>query len=95
MLAHVAPLLDAESTRATIVNWGGDDMVSVQDIARFAGDLLGMTPQIEVRPVPGASLGSGVHADRRRAITGPCRVDWRDGMRQSLAQRYPNRVTAG
>lgn len=94
MLAHVAPLLDAASTRAAIVNWGGDEMVSVQDIARFAGHLLGVEPVIEVEPMPGASLGSGVHADRRRAITGPCRVDWRDGLRRTLAELYPDRVDA-
>ncbi len=95
MLAHVAPLLDAASTRATIVNWGGDEMVSVQDIARFAGELLGVEPEIEVRPVPGASLGSGVHAERRQTITGPCQVHWRDGLRRALAERYPDRVSAG
>jgi nucleoside-diphosphate-sugar epimerase len=94
MLAHVGPLLAAASTPATIVNWGGDEMVSVQDIAAFAGDLLGVKPTIEIKEVPGASRGSGVHKDKRLAITGPCRVDWRDGIRRALTQLYPERIAS-
>jgi len=93
MLAHVGPLLAAASVPATIVNWAGDEMISVQDIAAYAGDLLGVEPVIEVRPVPGASLGSGVHNGKRLAITGPCKVDWRDGIRRSLAANYPGRIS--
>jgi nucleoside-diphosphate-sugar epimerase len=94
MLAHVAPLLAAASVPATIVNWAGDEMVSVQDIAAYAGDLLGLPARVEIAPAPGAQPGSGVDSTRRLAITGPCRVTWREGLRRTLAALYPDRVTA-
>lgn len=92
MLAHVGPLLAAASVPATVVNWGGDEMVSIQDIVGWAAELLGMTAVVEVRPVPGASLGSGVHSGKRMGITGPCKVGWREGLRRSLTALYPDRV---
>ncbi|KFG88854.1 NAD-dependent epimerase/dehydratase family protein [Sphingobium herbicidovorans NBRC 16415] len=92
MFDQVAPLLDAASVPATIVNWAGDDMVSVQEMAACAGELLDAPARIEIAPAPGAQPGSGVDNRRRLAITGPCRVHWREGLRRVLAQLYPDRV---
>ncbi|MFO0690797.1 MAG: NAD(P)-dependent oxidoreductase [Myxococcota bacterium] len=92
MLAQVAPLLGAASVPATIVNWAGDEAVSLQDIVAYGAELLGLEPRIEVTPVPGASIGSVADPTRRRAITGPCRVGWRDGLRRALETLYPDRV---
>jgi nucleoside-diphosphate-sugar epimerase len=92
MLAQVAPLLEAASVPATIVNWAGDEAVSIQDIVAYGAGLLGIEPRIEVTEVPGASIGSAVDPARRKAITGPCRVPWRDGIRRVLEELYPDRV---
>ncbi|MFC4593127.1 NAD-dependent epimerase/dehydratase family protein [Sphingobium tyrosinilyticum] len=92
LFAQLPSLLAAASTPATIVNWAGDEMVSVQQMAAFAGELLGMPARIEITPAPGAQPGSGVDNARRLAITGPCRVGWRDGLRRVLAQLYPGRA---
>jgi nucleoside-diphosphate-sugar epimerase len=90
--AHVEPLLDAASVPATIVNWCGDDAVSVQQWTAHFGDLLGVTPEIEVTPIPGASVGSVGDPTKRQSITGPCRVAWRDGFRQLVERFHPERV---
>jgi nucleoside-diphosphate-sugar epimerase len=90
--AHVEPLLDAASVPATIVNWCGDEAVSVQQWTAYFGELLGMEPAIEVSPIPGASVGSVGDVTKRTAITGPCRVDWRDGFRRLAQQFFPDRV---
>ena len=90
--AQLEPLLDRASVPAFITNWGGDEPVSVQQWSRYFGELLGVEAQVDVRPIPGASVGSvGDHA-RRLAITGPCTVDWREGYRQMAQQYYPERV---
>lgn len=94
MLAHVAPLLEAASVPATIVNWAGDEMVSAQDMAAFAGSLLGVPARVEVVAAPGAQPGSGVDNAKRLGITGPCRVGWQEGMHRVLAALYPDRVAA-
>ena len=93
--AQIEPLLDVASVPATIVNWAGDQAVSAQDWSVYFGQLLGVSPQIEVAPVPGASLGSVGDHTKRTSITGPCRVPWKDGFRRMAAHMYPERVKAG
>jgi nucleoside-diphosphate-sugar epimerase len=94
ILAHVTPLLEAASVPATIVNWAGDEVVSLQEMVAHGASLLGVEPRIEVAEVPGASIGSVADPTRRQVIAGPCRVSWRDGLRRVLEDLYPDRVRA-
>jgi nucleoside-diphosphate-sugar epimerase len=89
--AQVEPLLAAARVPATIVNWAGDEPVSVQEWSTFFGELLGVDTKVEVDPVPGASIGSVGDHTKRASITGPCRVGWRDGFRRVAQQFYPDR----
>ncbi len=93
--AQVEPLLAAASVPATIVNWAGDQPVTVQEWSSYFGDLLGVEAHVAVEPIPGASLGSVGDHTKRSSLTGPCRVEWRDGFRQMAAQMYPDRVQVG
>jgi nucleoside-diphosphate-sugar epimerase len=90
--AQVGPLLEVATVPATIVNWAGDEAVSVEQWSRYFGELLGMEVDVSVEPVPGASLGSVGDHTKRSSITGPCRVEWRDGFRRMAAQMYPDRM---
>src|SRR5262249_12000092 len=83
--AQVAPLLDAASVPATIVNWAGDVPVSVQEWSAYWGELFGITPEVVVEPVLHASVGSVGDHTKRVSITGPCKVDWREGFRDMAA----------
>jgi nucleoside-diphosphate-sugar epimerase len=93
--AQLEPLLDVASVPATIVNWAGDEPVTVQQWTAFFAELLGVDADVVVEPVPGASIGSVGDHTKRAAITGPCRVPWRVGFRQMAAEMYPDRVKAG
>jgi nucleoside-diphosphate-sugar epimerase len=90
--AQLEPLLDAASTPATIVNWGGDDPVSVQEWSAYFGELLGKAATVEVAEIPGASRGAVADHTKRRSLTGPCRVGWREGFRRLAEQFYPDQV---
>jgi nucleoside-diphosphate-sugar epimerase len=92
--AQLHPLLDAATVPATIVNWTGDEAVSVQEWSAYFGELLGVEPTIVVDEIPGASRGSASDVTKRRAITGPCRVGWRDGFRRMAEHFYPDRIAA-
>jgi nucleoside-diphosphate-sugar epimerase len=92
--AHVEPLLDAATVPATIVNWCGDDAVSVQQWSAYFGELLGREAKVDVTPIPGASVGSVGDPTKRIAITGPCRVDWREGFRRVVHELYPDAAPA-
>jgi nucleoside-diphosphate-sugar epimerase len=88
----IAPLLGAASVPATIVNFCGDDAVAVQQWIPYMADLLGVTPKVMVKPVPGASLGSVGDITKRLAITGPTKVKWQDGLKRVAQQLYPDRI---
>jgi nucleoside-diphosphate-sugar epimerase len=93
--AQVEALLAAATVPATIVNWAGDEPVTVQQWSAYFAELLGIEADVRVEPVPGASLGSVGDNTKRASITGACNVDWRDGFRQMAAAYYPDRVDAG
>jgi nucleoside-diphosphate-sugar epimerase len=93
--AQVEPLLAAASVPATIVNWCGDEPVSVQQWSAYFGELLGVDPKVVVEEVPGSSVGSVGDHTKRSSITGPCRVGWRSGFRRLAEQLYPDRVRDG
>lgn len=91
---QVNALLDAASTPAAIVNWGGDEAVSVQEWATYAGELMGVDAAIDVVPIGGTLRGSIADATVRASITGPCTVDWREGVRRTIATRHPDKLAA-
>jgi nucleoside-diphosphate-sugar epimerase len=88
----VEALLDAASVPATIVNWGGDEVVTVQEWCAYMGELLGLPAEVLVQPIPGGPGGMVADAAKRRSITGPTRTHWRDGFRRLLAERHSGRV---
>ena len=70
---QVGALLDAASSPATIVNWAGDEPVSVQEWAAYAGELLGVEPDgATSTPIDGTLRGS--IADVTRASRSPARA---------------------
>jgi nucleoside-diphosphate-sugar epimerase len=92
--AQLASLLSIAATPATIINWSGDEPVTAQQWTAYAGELLGIAAPIVVKEVPCASRGVIGDTMRRRSVTGPCKVVWKDGFRRTLATLYPNRVRA-
>jgi nucleoside-diphosphate-sugar epimerase len=89
---QVEPLLEAASVPATIVNWAGDDAVSVQEWSAYFGELMGVEAKVEVHEIPGASRGSVGDPTKRQSITDPCRVHWKDGFRRLVEHFHPDRL---
>ncbi len=92
IVLQVGAMLDAASTPATVVNWGGDEPVSVQEWASYAADLMGLDVTVEVGEIEGTLRGSIADTTRRASITGPCTVDWREGVRRTVALRHPDKL---
>jgi nucleoside-diphosphate-sugar epimerase len=91
---QVAALLDAATVPATIVNWAGDEIVSVQQWCALAAEMCAAAAHVEV--AGGVDTPPGAIADVRRrfALTGPCRVGWREGIRRTIEARHPAVVAA-
>ncbi len=85
---QTAALLDAASVPARIVNWGGDDPVSVQEWCAFFAELTGHEVPVDVVETPGTLRGSIADPTTRTSIAGPCRVPWKDGLRAAYVARY-------
>jgi nucleoside-diphosphate-sugar epimerase len=81
-------LLGAAAVPATILNWAGDEVVSVQEWCEFGGELAGTEATVVVKERPGKPRGQIADISRRLAITGPCRVPWREGLRQTYLARH-------
>jgi nucleoside-diphosphate-sugar epimerase len=84
---QAAALLGAATVPATIVNWAGDEPVSVQEWAGYMGELVGRPAEVVVKEIPGTLRGSVADNTRRKSITGPCRVGWREGLRRTWEAR--------
>jgi nucleoside-diphosphate-sugar epimerase len=80
-------LLRAATVPATIVNWAGDEPVSVQQWVAVMADELGKDIEIEVGDFPGTQRSAISDNTRRLAITGPCKVPWEQGIRQMVKAR--------
>ena len=90
IVASIPGLLAAASVPATILNWGGDEAVEVQEYCRYLGQLVGVEPRFV--ETPEAIHHFRLDPTRRLAATGPCRVPWREGMRRMAEARHPERV---
>jgi UDP-glucuronate 4-epimerase len=88
IVAMVPKLLEAASVPPTIVNWGGEDVVSVQEWCAYITELTG----VEIPLEEGASAMPSVVADvtKQHELIGTASVGWKDGMRRMLEVRHPD-----
>ncbi|WP_406211088.1 NAD(P)-dependent oxidoreductase [Kitasatospora sp. NBC_01560] len=90
LVAQVPPLWAAASVPATVVNWGGDQSVGITDCIRHLEELTGVTAHL----VPSEVTRETYRFDPalRRRLTGPCTVDWRDGIERTLRELHPQHI---
>lgn len=81
IINQIPALLDAATSPATILNWGGDEVVSVEEWTRYLARLAGApdpTFEIDDHTIPSAVIDTA----RSREALGPCQVSWLDGFRR-------------
>ncbi|TVL94090.1 NAD(P)-dependent oxidoreductase [Streptomyces sp. SAJ15] len=90
LVDQVPALWAAATTPATLVNWGGDEPMGMTDCVRHLEELTG----VPARLVPSEVTRETYRFDptRRRELTGPCRVSWREGIRRTLEGLHPDHV---
>ncbi|MET9447647.1 NAD-dependent epimerase/dehydratase family protein [Streptomyces cinerochromogenes] len=89
---HVPRLWAAAAAPATVVNWGGDEIVGVRDLMTHVSRLTGVPVSFAPSDVTRAVIA--YDTTRRRGITGDCAWSWRDGVRQVLDAHFPGTVKA-
>jgi nucleoside-diphosphate-sugar epimerase len=88
IVGQLDAMLDAASTPATIVNWAGDDQVTIQQWSQMAAEWAGTTANVVVNAVPGTTRNNLADTTKRMSITGPCGVRFESGFRAIFEQRH-------
>jgi UDP-glucuronate 4-epimerase len=81
IVEQIPAMLDAASVPATVLNWGSDEVVSIEEWTCFMCDEAGVdTPVFEATEltIPSAVVDTTLS----RGVLGPCRVSWQDGLRR-------------
>jgi len=79
--------LQAGRVPPLVVNWCGDDIVTVEEYCTFMGELIGKDPIFEYTPAAYRSLVPDTTL--MHETLGHCEVRWQDGCRMLVEQCYP------
>ena len=88
----VGPLVESASVPARIVNWSGQEHVSIEEWCDYLGELIGVQPKFDATE----STLESVMTDnaRMRELVGPAEVAWKDGLRRMVEDRHPDWLVA-
>ncbi len=87
IIATLPALVAAAAVPATIVNWGGDEQVALEDWVAYLSELTG----VEATLLETDQTIGGVTVDltRLHELAGHTTVTWKDGFRRMVAARHP------
>ena len=64
-----------------ILNWGSDEVVSVEEWTRYMCDIA-RAPEPTFEPTDATIPNAVIDMSTARPILGPCKVGWQDGFRR-------------
>jgi nucleoside-diphosphate-sugar epimerase len=88
MASQLEAMLGAASAPANIVNWGGDESVTLQAWCRMAGEFAGVEAKLKCEPYPNSTHTAGTDQTKRRSITGPSKVVFAEAFRKIFDARH-------
>jgi nucleoside-diphosphate-sugar epimerase len=88
MCDQLEAMLGAATSPANIVNWGGDEVVTVQEWCAMVGEWSGKKVKMATQPVVGATHTAGSDQTKRKSITGPAKVKFSDAFEAIYDARY-------
>ena len=89
VVAQVEPLLGAATVPASIINWSSDEVIERQELYDYLSQVSGIAPTY-IDGDPEFGDGGGLpDVTRLKAIAGPCRVKWREGVLETLRANFP------
>jgi UDP-glucuronate 4-epimerase len=93
IVAMVPAMLAAAAVPATVVNWGGEDAVSIEDWCAYLGELTGREATFQATD---QTIGSvTVDLTRMHALVGHANVPWREGFARMVAARQAGAPRSG
>ncbi len=89
--AQIPKLLEIASVPATIVNWGGSEIVSIEQWCGYIAELTGLEPKFHLTDQTLAALP--IDVSRLEERVGKSCVSWHDGIRRMIEARNPELLT--
>jgi UDP-glucuronate 4-epimerase len=90
ILAMIPGMLDVATVPVTTVNWGGNDVVSIQEWCAYLGELTGIEPTFF--PSDQALRSVSIDTTRMESLVGKTTVYWKDGFRRIVEATYPDKL---
>jgi nucleoside-diphosphate-sugar epimerase len=94
LITFVEPSLGIASVPAATINWGGDDVVRAEDYIDYMASLIGVEPVYRYEDGPTYPRGT-TDPTFRQQVAGRCKIGWREGLRQAVADWEPLLRAAG
>jgi nucleoside-diphosphate-sugar epimerase len=92
IVATIPRLVEIASVPATIVNWGGDEKVSVEEWTAYLSELTGLTANLVVSENSLQSVE--LNLDKMHELVGHSTVHWKDGFRRMVESLRPDLLKA-
>jgi nucleoside-diphosphate-sugar epimerase len=92
ILRSIPGLLAAAAAPVTVVNWGGDQAVSIEEWCTYLAELTGL--EANFAPTDGTIDSVEIDHGLLDRLVGPTTVPWRDGLRAMVAARHPELLRA-
>ena len=89
IVGSIPALLGAASVPANIVNWGGSEAVAIEDWTAYLGELTGLEPKLDYTTA-GTLESVAIDDSKLRAIAGPLKTHWKDGIRRMVEAKHPD-----
>jgi nucleoside-diphosphate-sugar epimerase len=87
MMAMIPALLDAASSPATIVNWAGDEVSSIEEWCAYLAKLTGL--DLAFTSTTHALTSVTCDLTRMHQLIGHTRTKWQDGFARMVEARHP------
>ncbi|MBV9484529.1 MAG: NAD(P)-dependent oxidoreductase [Frankiaceae bacterium] len=91
IVATIPRLIEIASVPATIVNWGGDEKVSVEEWTAYLSELTGLPANLVVSENSLQSVE--LNLDKMHELVGHSTVHWKDGFRRMVEALRPDLLT--
>jgi nucleoside-diphosphate-sugar epimerase len=88
VFAMIPGMLAIASVPATTVNWGGSDIVSIEEWCAYFGELTGIEPQFYPTDLTLQSVS--IDVTKMEELVGKTTVHWKDGYRRIVEANHPD-----
>jgi len=87
IVRSIPKILETASVPTNIVNWCGDELISIEEWCAYIGELTNLTPKFNYTT---ETLESVMFDNSKlRGIVGPSQVHWKDGVRRMIETLAP------